>query len=109
MNTQTIPFREFMANDYQCKKRIYSASTLYSIGSVSLGALLSPPPLIAKAYMIMFAIGAVTIGLTVLERFFITRELLEIAKSIVQVIKIIMPFVLIAVLVYFVYGNPLIS
>jgi hypothetical protein len=55
----------------------------------------------------MIAVGVIVVGMAACEKFFIGNGFLEIAESVVDIIKMVLPFAFIGALVAFVYMNPL--
>jgi hypothetical protein len=107
-----IPFCEFMANDPPARP-VYLRSSVLSLISasaithVSLKGLLNVSPVVTQGYLIMIAVGVAVVGVAACERFFIGNGFIEIAESIVDIIKVVLPFAFIGALVAFVYMNPL--
>lgn len=106
MRMESINFHDFMNDDYQTKRLDFKMPVM-TITTFSPASLLNPPPLIAKAYLIMFCLGALLITAALMENVLADKGFFKIAHTIFDVIKLIMPFALIGALVLFVYMNPL--
>lgn len=106
MKTHTINFRDFMNDDYKTKSNFNT--TLFSVNTaVSVGSLLSPSPLIAKGYLVVSGIGFMLISLALVEKVLVNKKMFAFAEVLINFMKLFMPAALIAILIYFVYGNPL--
>ncbi|MFN4173528.1 MAG: hypothetical protein ACK4HV_00280 [Parachlamydiaceae bacterium] len=106
---KVISFREFMS----AKKGTYirsSALTLVpaaAITHVSIDGLWRMSPVVLNGYLVLIIAGIVLIGAAILERYFITDGLVEIANSIAAIFMSVLPFVFIAIMIAFVYMSPL--
>jgi hypothetical protein len=78
-----------------------------AITHVSLKGLLNVSPVVSQGYLIMIAVGVVLVGMAVCEKYIIVSGFLDLAESIVDIIKMVLPFALMGVLIAFVYMNPL--
>ncbi len=97
-----------MNNDYNVKRKFDYRLPLLSVTTVfSPSSLLSPPPLVAKAYLLMGCIGFVLITMSLMEKYFAINGFYQFASQLLKFVKIVMPFALIAALILFVYLNPL--
>ncbi|MCM3488755.1 hypothetical protein M3689_05470 [Alkalihalophilus marmarensis] len=99
-----INFKHFMSPSYVEKKGkpLYSVVTWFSLPSI-----LAPSPLILKGYAIVLVAGFVLISTAFLEKYLATSGMGEIASTIINFIKGVMPWALVAALIIFVLNNPL--
>lgn len=101
---EVIPFRQFMNPSYVEKKGmpVYSVVTWFSVTSI-----LSPSPLILKGYTLVLVAGFVLISAAFLEKHLATSGMGEVASTIINFIKGVLPWALVAALIIFVLNNPL--
>lgn len=101
---EVIPFRQFMNPSYVEKKGkpVYGVVTWFSVTSI-----LAPSPIILKGYALVLVAGFVLISIAFLEKYLAMSGMGEIASAIINFIKGVMPWALVAALIIFVLNNPL--
>ena len=108
---KVISFHEFMSAEkpQPCYLRSPSLSLISAsvITHVSLKGLLNVSPVVMQGYLIIIAVGVIMVGTAFCEKYFIGSGFIEIAESIVDIVKLVIPFAFIGALVAFVYLNPL--
>lgn len=102
---ETINFRDFMNESYK-KERKITVPTL-SLTGVSIPSLLNFPPMVTKAYAIVFVVGVIAITFAVFEDRFANVGMFTWASSIMGFLKTVLPFVFYGALIWFVLNNPL--
>ena len=105
MKCQSIHFNDFMSGDFKLKRKSIPYNVLTSI--ITPAPALLPSSLIAKGYLVVIGAGLFCVALWVLENVAISKEYEFIAETIVGFMKLFIPLTLVALLVAFVYFNPL--
>ncbi|SDI19635.1 hypothetical protein SAMN05192534_12466 [Alteribacillus persepolensis] len=74
---------------------------------VSKTSIFNPPPIVWEAYGVVVVAGVVLIGIALIEKYLAVSNYTYIAKVIYKTCKGVLPIALIAVLILFVWHNPL--
>jgi hypothetical protein len=103
---ETINFRSFMDNSYKEKKTTWHLPMM-TVTFFSPTALFHPPPVVVQGYAIILIVGFVLVSATFLEKYLAINGLTTYAETIIEFIKGVMPWALMAALIMFVLNNPL--
>jgi hypothetical protein len=106
MKYQVINFRDFMSEDYKITRKLVPYNVL-ATSLITPAYGLIPSSLIAKGYLVVIGAGLFCMALFVLENIAVSKEYEVIAESIISFMKLFVPLTLIALLIAFVYFNPL--
>lgn len=106
MKCQSINFRDFMADDYKVTRKVVPYNVVATSLFMPVYSII-PTGLMAKAYLVIFGVGAVCIVVGILEQLALVNGRTELARGIIEFFKFVMPLVYIAAVIYFVLTNPI--
>lgn len=94
---ETIDFHDFMMGSVP---RVH-------FEPLSVEGFLDMPDFILDGYLFMGAVGFITIGFALAEKYFVSRQQIHVASKVATFMRNTLPWSLIAICIWFVLKNPL--